>query len=749
MVLDRIILCDQTSKRLDKYKIEHGVLQSGHWRNLPSEKIQICSAQTLERRDEFPNLNLLIIDEAHQTRAATVEFIKNNPEIRVIGLSATPFTKGLAKVYEDVVSTVTTRELVDDKVLVPLKVFIAKEINMEGAKKVAGEWSPIETTKRGMQITGDIVVEWEKKTNEIFGKPAKTIVFCSGVAHGADLAQKFGERGYNFINISYRDDDQYKKDVIEEFSKPDTEINGLIATDILTKGFDVSDVMIGVSARPFSKSLSSHIQQMGRVMRGHDGKEFAVWLCLAKGSRVLTDKGLVAIDKVTLAHKIWDGTNFVAHKGAVCNGIQEVITYQGLTATSGHLVHTSEGWRTFGECAREQIRITQTGLGGQTIRIGDDLRSTSFLVGRTAKKVYSCFVRMRDLWIQKFNLFIKSAIWENQRMPSLQSSGCVLPNVAVQPSARHESQMLQSIKRTVSSLRWQRGGVQIFGSQRGNSVDHESSWHSGFFQYSRAISHSIRQNRSQWALRTRQFAMAFCGAESTKQEGESVGCSDAQIQNRSPRNSIFRQHIEGFLLGWNDSRGDRGKIQQAINKTKREVWDILDAGQHNRFTCEGLLVHNCHSGNYLRFREDWDEVFGGGVNDLDDGKEKAKREPTEREKEIAKCPKCGSLWPLNSDICKSCGHIRERKTKVQAVAGELQALDGTMARENKQQWWSMLSWYVANQGWSTGRAAHVYREKFGVWPRSLQDTPALPDEVVTKFVQAGVKRYVQQIRRMR
>ena len=96
----------------------------------------------------------------------------------------------------------------DDKVLVPLKVFIAKEINMDGAKKVAGEWSPTETTKRGMQITGDIVVEWEKKTHEIFGKPAKTIVFCSGVAHGADLAQKFGDRGYNFINISYRDDDQ-------------------------------------------------------------------------------------------------------------------------------------------------------------------------------------------------------------------------------------------------------------------------------------------------------------------------------------------------------------------------------------------------------------------------------------------------------------------------------------------------------------------------------------------------------------
>ena len=47
MLLDRIILCDQTSQRLEKYSIEHGVLQSGHWRYRPYENIQVCSAQTI------------------------------------------------------------------------------------------------------------------------------------------------------------------------------------------------------------------------------------------------------------------------------------------------------------------------------------------------------------------------------------------------------------------------------------------------------------------------------------------------------------------------------------------------------------------------------------------------------------------------------------------------------------------------------------------------------------------------------
>jgi len=278
MVLDRIVLVNQTSARLDSYGIEHGVLQAGHWRYRPSERIQICSAQTLEKRGSFPGLDLLIIDEAHQTRKQTKEFIKSNPQVRVLGLTGSPFTKGLGQTFTNIVNVTNTDSLIKLGNLVPLRVFVAKEIDMTGAKKVAGEWSDSEVTERGIKITGDVVAEWVSKTHEIFGGPKKTIVFCASVAHGDDLSRKFAEAGYNFVAISYKDDDKYKADVFEEFAKPDTSIHGLIATDILTKGFDCPDVMIGISARPFSKSLSSHIQQLGRVMRSFEGKEFGVWL---------------------------------------------------------------------------------------------------------------------------------------------------------------------------------------------------------------------------------------------------------------------------------------------------------------------------------------------------------------------------------------------------------------------------------------------------------------------------------------
>lgn len=278
MVMDRRVLVEQTSERIERYSLDHGVLMAGHWRFHTYKSIQVCSAQTLEKRGSMPGMKLMIVDEAHNTRQQTAEFIKNNPDVFVVGLSASPFTKGLGNIYSSVVNGPTTKQLVDMGNLAPLRVFIAKEIDMTGAKKVAGEWSQGEATERGIKITGDIVNEWIKKTHEIFGEPKKTIVFCAGVAHGLDLSEKFKEAGYNFVSISYKDDDEAKREALLEFSKPDSSIHGLIATDILTKGFDQADVMIGISARPFTKSFSSHVQQLGRIMRPHEDKSDAIWL---------------------------------------------------------------------------------------------------------------------------------------------------------------------------------------------------------------------------------------------------------------------------------------------------------------------------------------------------------------------------------------------------------------------------------------------------------------------------------------
>lgn len=279
-VVDRVSLVDQTSAVLDRYGIEHGVVQANHWRRRGHELIQVCSAQTIEKRGFFPELDLLVVDECHEVRTQTKELIQARQDIRVLGLSATPFSKGLGELYSNLVNVCSTNELIAAGFLVPVRMYAAVSPDMNGAKVVAGEWSDKEIEKRGTKIVGDIVSEWVDKTMQHFGGPVKTVVFSATVAHGDELCRQFNAAGYEFHQISYKDgDDDHRRELIEEFRKPDSSIHGLISCEVFTKGFDVPDVLCGISARPYRKSLSSHIQQLGRVMRPSPGKDYALWLC--------------------------------------------------------------------------------------------------------------------------------------------------------------------------------------------------------------------------------------------------------------------------------------------------------------------------------------------------------------------------------------------------------------------------------------------------------------------------------------
>ena len=150
-----------------------------------------------------------------------------------------------------------------------------------------------------------------------------------------------------------------------------------------------------------------------------------------------------------------------------------------------------------------------------------------------------------------------------------------------------------------------------------------------------------------------------------------------------------------------------------------------------------------HSGNYLRFMEDWETIYHNGVDELDESREKAKKEKTQKEKEEAKCPKCGALWPGGSDTCSHCGHVRQRRNKVVSVAGEMQELMGGK-QANRSEWWAMCCWKVQNAGWSPGRAAHTYREKFGSWPRGMDNLLTLPPSAeFEKFVKYRLIAYLK------
>ncbi|BBU58528.1 hypothetical protein KU6B_47930 [Mameliella alba] len=280
-LVDRVALVNQTSATLDEYGIRHGVLQGVHERYAPHENVQVCSIQTLARRHLPRKPDLIIYDECHCQYKATLAYIDDHPEAVVVGLTATPFTKGMGNFWDDVVNVIPTRKLIDDRFLIEPNIYVAKspEDAALGLNSY-GEFSDASATSAGIQIIGDVVSEWIGKTTEHFGGPVKTIVFSPTVEHGRELCAAFAAAGFNFQQVSYLDaSDEERAAKIEEFRRADSSIHGLVSCGVLTKGFDVPDVRVGISCKPYRKSLSSHMQEIGRVMRTFPGKDKALWLC--------------------------------------------------------------------------------------------------------------------------------------------------------------------------------------------------------------------------------------------------------------------------------------------------------------------------------------------------------------------------------------------------------------------------------------------------------------------------------------
>ncbi len=72
--------------------------------------------------------------------------------------------------------------------------------------------------------------------------------------------------------------------------------------------------------------------------------------CIAEGTLIITDRGLVPIENIKASHLIWDGEAFVHHEGVISKGRRETICVNGIQMTPEHMILTEGGWRSCGEC---------------------------------------------------------------------------------------------------------------------------------------------------------------------------------------------------------------------------------------------------------------------------------------------------------------------------------------------------------------------------------------------------------------
>lgn len=274
-ICERRILAEQFSKHLDANDVNHGVLMSKHYRYRPQEKVQVISAQTMERMDAIPAFDVVFIDEIHAClRRSIIQLMEARPNMRVIGATATPFHSQIAKYFTSVTNVITMRELVDEKFLLPFRAFIAHEIDTSEIKVVAGEWAQDEIESKSLQIVGDVVSDYLDISKRLYGRNAKSICFSAGIAHGGELVVKFAEAGVNAVQLTCDTDEDTKVEILREFSREDTDIDILISADLLTRGYDETSIEHVILAKPLRKSFSNFVQMIGRGARPHEGLEY-------------------------------------------------------------------------------------------------------------------------------------------------------------------------------------------------------------------------------------------------------------------------------------------------------------------------------------------------------------------------------------------------------------------------------------------------------------------------------------------
>jgi superfamily II DNA or RNA helicase len=292
---DRIELVEQTSKRLDYEGIDHGIIMGNHERYKPHSINQVCSPQTLARR-ATPDADLVIIDECHVAYGIHKKMMQAMPNTVFIGLSATPFTKGLGKLYSNLVVGATTTKLTDEGYLVPVKVFAPSKPDLTKLRTVAGDYDEKELFARvnKPKLVADIVDTWIKR-----GENRPTIGFAVNVLHSQALCEQFKDRGIRAAHIDSYMPTKLREQLVNDFK--DGYIKVLFNVGILDKGFDYPEASCLIMARP-TKSLMLYIQQAGRVLRPHPTKEDAIILDHAGNTQA---HGFVTDD---LPQELDDGT---------------------------------------------------------------------------------------------------------------------------------------------------------------------------------------------------------------------------------------------------------------------------------------------------------------------------------------------------------------------------------------------------------------------------------------------------------
>ena len=261
-----------------------GIYSTGLKRWDTDNKCIVAGIQSAYRNtDGFGKFDLIIVDEAHLIPEKGDGMYRNflrrmkdhNPELRVIGLTATPYrlTSGPICAPDNVLNKICfevgVKELLQQGFLCPLRSKASRqEIDASGLHVRAGEFIESEVDK--LMNTGDLVAQACSEIISYARERKAVIIFCCSIDHAQNVLAHIRKHDSTAEAVFGDTLPSFRAEILERFKAG--KIKFLVNVGVLTTGFDAPNIDCVVLLRP-TASPGLYYQMVGRGFRLHPDKK--------------------------------------------------------------------------------------------------------------------------------------------------------------------------------------------------------------------------------------------------------------------------------------------------------------------------------------------------------------------------------------------------------------------------------------------------------------------------------------------
>ena len=275
LLVHRQELLSQAYRKLLELGVHAGVIQGDQPTDY-SVPVQIASVQTLVRRAERPETDLIVVDEAHhmQFENSYGQIRAAYPTARLLGVTATPCRldgSGFEAVFDQLIHGPVVADLMNEGYLSQYKAF-SSPLDLSDLKMVAGDYVASELAERfnNQPIIGNLLENWYRYA---FGR--QTVVFAINVAHSQAITRQYQDSGIPAAHLDANTPEEEREEILRAFGE--RQLTVLSNVNIISEGFDCPGIECVQLTRP-TRSLSMYLQQVGRALRPSSDKDYAVIL---------------------------------------------------------------------------------------------------------------------------------------------------------------------------------------------------------------------------------------------------------------------------------------------------------------------------------------------------------------------------------------------------------------------------------------------------------------------------------------